>query len=117
MWRLKNRKRRESPATRQDELMSLVKSGKSRTALDEVLRGLRQDPGDFFLLELGTTIASASRTTNQRVAEPTTSAQRRSALLAPVATECSSCKRTWYSGHWASPSPDGVDILMNPAAL
>jgi hypothetical protein len=136
MWRWKYRKQHEppenrsgtrkpedrgkgkspgSPTSQQDRIMQLTKSGMLRTALDEVLRGLRQDPDDFFLLQLGATIASATRTGNLRAAEPTSSAQRRSALLAPVVTECSSCKRTWYSNHWASPGP--IESHKNPHGL
>ena len=130
MWWFKRKKQRDthedrpgareaeppdSPTNLQDRIIRLAKSGMLRTALDEVLRGLRQDPDDFFLLHLGAAIAGTGRTANQRATEPTTSAQRRSALLASVATECSSCRRTWYSGHRLLSSP--ADFHLNPAGL
>jgi hypothetical protein len=138
MWSLKRRKQREpaqrspqprepeeqasaetpdKPTSQQDRIMSLYKSRRHQTALEEILRSLRQDPDDFFLLRLGATIAGVSRSENLRAAEPTTSMQRRNALLAPVVTQCSSCGQTWFSAHWASPAPDGDVKLMNPAGL
>jgi len=105
----------DSPASQQQRITRLFKSGMHRTALDEILRGLRQDPDDFFLLKLGAAIAGGSRTEIVRATEPVTRAQRDSALLAPVATECSSCRRTWYSGHWALSGP--VVRHDNPAGL
>jgi hypothetical protein len=94
----------------------LGESGGYRTALDEILRGLRQNPDDSFLLKVSTAIAGASRTSNLAAAEPATLAQRASALLAPIATECSTCDRMWYSKHWVRVPNDSITTI-NPIGL
>jgi hypothetical protein len=132
MWRWKRRTRYESSnirsaehataespvtlTTQQKRIISLGESGRYRTALQEILRGLRQNPDDSFLLKVAVPIAGASRTANLAAAEPATHTQQTSALLAPVATVCSSCGAMWYSKHLPSWSADRITAFP-PAGL
>jgi hypothetical protein len=100
-----------------EQVVGLIKSGKRRTALNEVMRHLRHDPNNPRLLDLALTIVSASRTVNLKAAEPVTEQQWNSAILAPIATECSSCQGMWYSTHGMSAFA-GVKLTgTNPVGL
>ncbi|HSV67263.1 MAG TPA: hypothetical protein VLJ59_15315 [Mycobacteriales bacterium] len=83
-----------------EQVQELYRAGRERSALDLVLRVLRRDgrsAGAFqcaLVLCAGRTAASAAHT-----AEPITGEQLSSPYLAPVATECVSCQRHWYSSH------------------
>ncbi|MGH3382811.1 MAG: hypothetical protein ACRDP6_49610 [Actinoallomurus sp.] len=82
--------------------------------MDEVLAHLRVHPSCREALYLAVGVFR-ERTEQLNSPEPVTTLQRRSALLAPVATECSLCRDTWYSKHiWFS----GMKItLTNPVGL
>jgi hypothetical protein len=112
-WR---KQRKEEPEAPRDRLLRLIQLGRHRTALDEILRGLRLDPKNNSLLNLGLVIVSGSRTRHLEAAEPVTHSQMWNALLAPVATECSSCHKAWYSAH-SLVSGYTKFHLMNPAGL
>lgn len=112
-WRKQRKEQSEAP---RDRLLQLIELGRHRTALDEILRGLRHDPENNLLLDLGLMIVSGSRTQHLQAAEPVTYSQMWNALLAPVATECSSCHKAWYSAHSLLPGYTGFH-LMNPAGL
>lgn len=60
-------------------------------------------------------ILNRSRTSNVRALEPLTPLQERSALLAPIATECSVCESMWYSIHTLLPGKELV--TTNPMGL
>lgn len=99
-----------------DRLLRLIEAGQHRTAIDEILHGLRHDPKNDSLLNLGLMIASGSRSEQFEAAEPVTESQRWNALLAPVATECSSCHKAWYSDHSLFPGITDFRVL-NPVGL
>jgi hypothetical protein len=109
------RPRTKRLTSQQNRIISLGQSGRYRTALDEILRGLRQNPDDASLLKVAVPIVGASRTAGLEAAEPATPVQRASALLAPMAAECSSCGRVWYSKH--RPDEKGTAIHIPPAGL
>ena len=111
-----DRLRARLPSTltsQQKRIISLGESGRYGTALDEILRGLRQKPDDSFLLKAAMAVAGARRTANLEAAEPATVTQRTSALLAPIATVCSSCGGLWYSKH----RPASEVYLINTIGL
>jgi hypothetical protein len=110
-----SRPRAKRLTSQQNRIISLGQDGRYRTALDEILRGLRQNPDDAFLLKVAVPIAGASRTANLDAAEPATPAQTASALLAAIAAECSSCGTVWYSKH--RPDEKGTAIHRPPAGL
>ncbi|UUU43373.1 hypothetical protein [Streptomyces sp. NBC_00162] len=86
------------PALRQT-VEELLAGSRRRTALDEVLRHLRHAPESTDALFLALVVLGQSRTELLESDEPLTDTQRVSALLAPVATECSNCGVLWYSRH------------------
>lgn len=88
----------ERPGLRR-HIGELVLDGRRRTAMDEVLRLLRHDGESTELLYLALMLANQGRTAQLRSPEPLTDQQIRSALLAPIATECSACGNFWYSPH------------------
>jgi hypothetical protein len=94
--------------------MELLENDRHRTAMEEVLRHLRLHPfcREALFLAVG---VFRERTEHINSPEPVTLLQRRSALLAPAATECSLCRDTWFSTHIWFP---GMEIGgMNPAGL
>ncbi|MFD4941361.1 hypothetical protein ACFWNT_02210 [Streptomyces sp. NPDC058409] len=96
----------------------LLRGGRHRTALDEVLNHLRHDPESTDALFLALMILSQSRTELLESSEPPTNAQRISALLAPIKTECSSCHLGWYSIHALLSANDRASLtVFSPAGL
>ncbi|MEL5955686.1 hypothetical protein AADR41_13075 [Streptomyces sp. CLV115] len=77
----------------------LLAEGRHRTALDEVLRGLRRDPENPDGLFVALSVLAQSRTTRLASPEPVTEMQQWNALLAPITTACSACDGRWYSTH------------------
>lgn len=77
----------------------LTKAGRYRTALDEILHYLRHDPSNEIALNLAKTVLAPGRTATVQSAEPITSDQAMSALLAPLMTQCSQCRTRWSSIH------------------
>ncbi|MFB7186476.1 HEAT repeat domain-containing protein [Streptomyces sp. NPDC056230] len=105
------------PALRQ-RLADLLTAGRRRTALDEVLRHLRHDPESTDGLFLAIAVLTQGRTERLESDEPQTDVQIWSALLAPVATECSACDASWYSRHAFLLSDGFTELtLRNPAGL
>jgi hypothetical protein len=96
----------------------LLREGRHRTALDEVLRRLRHDPENTDALFVALTVLGQSRTTRLASPEPPTDMQRQSALLAPITTECSACDGRWYSTHTVLYADNGGHFyLTNPIGL
>ncbi|HEX6470380.1 MAG TPA: hypothetical protein VF069_14880 [Streptosporangiaceae bacterium] len=83
----------------QERVQEHVSAGRYGTAMEEVLRHLRHDPSSTAAFYLAITIASTSRTELVASPDPLTPAQRASALLAPIMTECSECRSRWCSTH------------------
>ncbi|MFD5030003.1 DUF6585 family protein [Streptomyces sp. NPDC058405] len=104
------------PGLRQrvDELLT---GGRRRTALDEVLRYLHHAPDSTDALFLALVVLGQSRTELLESDEPLTDIQRVSALLAPVATECSDCRVLWYSRHTVLDANGPTLYLGNPIGL
>ncbi|MFJ8827805.1 hypothetical protein ACIREE_39495 [Streptomyces sp. NPDC102467] len=101
-----------------ESVMALVKAGRRRTALDVVLRHLRQDPESTDGLFVALVALEGSRTALLECPEPPTDGQRASALLAPLATECSACHAMWYSQHTVLVSHGSTEInVSNPIGL
>lgn len=102
----------------QRRVNKLLKGSRRRAAVDEVLRHLRHDPESTGALFLALTILCQSRTEILKSDEPLTDVQRWSALLAPVATECSACNVVWYSYHTLV-NVDGSfqGSILNPIGL
>ncbi|MFL6119244.1 hypothetical protein [Actinophytocola sp.] len=96
----------------------LLKSGRRRTALDEVLRHLRHDPESTDALVLALTFLGQSRTETLESVEPMPDVQRWCALLAPIMTECTACHVAWYSNHVLLRHGGITDMAMaNPVGL
>ncbi|MFF9352702.1 hypothetical protein [Streptomyces sp. NPDC014734] len=96
----------------------LLMEGRHRTALDEVLRGLRRDPENLDGLYVALSVLTTSRTARLTSPEPLTEMQQWSALLAPVTTACSACDTRWYSTHAILfANNDKYSLPMNPVGI
>lgn len=96
----------------------LLEDGRHRTALDEVLRHLREDTGSIGALSLALVLVGLGRTESLRAAEPMTDVQRWCALLAPITTQCTHCRVAWYSNHVLLANAGVVDMaIANPVGL
>src|SRR6266536_1623438 len=105
------------PALRQ-RVADLLTAGRRRTALDEVLRHLRHDTESTDGLFLAIAVMTQGRTERLESDEPETDIQKLSALVAPVATECSACHVLWYSKHtWLTAHGTTQLTLRNPVGL
>jgi hypothetical protein len=116
VWPFKRKKPQQAVPTLVDQVYELVKNGRRRTAMDEILRRLRHDPKNDQLLNLAIATLDSSRTDVINSPEPATGLQRASALLAPIVTECYGCHDEWYSKHNFL-HPHMKLTIMNPRAL
>jgi hypothetical protein len=98
-----------------DRVEAMYRAGRYRTAMDEILGLLRRDPANAEAMILAATIVYVSRTTTLRAAEPLTRDQSASAILAPVAVQCSRCTAFWYALGTVLPIPNM--IVVNPLGV
>jgi len=98
-----------------DRVEAMYRAGRYRTAMDEVLRQLRRDPANAEAMILAATIVYVSRTATLMAAEPLTREQSASAILAPVAVQCSRCGAFWYAMGTVLPIPNM--IVANPLGV
>ena len=82
-----------------ERIKALIGDGRYRTAMAELLDLLRQDPSNIEAATQAMVVAYTSRTELLNAKEPLTNEQRSSAILAPIATQCSVCDNFWYSIH------------------
>jgi hypothetical protein len=82
-----------------ERIGDLVGDRRYRTAMTELLDLLRQDPSNVEATIQAIRVAYTSRTDLIKAKEPLTPDQRSSAVLAPIATQCSLCDTFWYSIH------------------
>jgi hypothetical protein len=82
-----------------ERMADLIGHGRFRTAMGELLDLLRQDPSNVEATLQAIRVAYTSRTDLIKAKEPLTPDQRSSAILAPIATQCSLCDTFWYSIH------------------
>jgi hypothetical protein len=101
----------------EERVQKLVEDDRYRSALDEVLRHLRHDPSSTAAMILAVIVFSQTRTESLSTPESESliDLQTQSALLAPIATECSVCQGVWYSKHTLM---RGVNLIItNPRGL
>jgi hypothetical protein len=82
-----------------ERIADLIGHGRFRTAMTELLDLLRQDPSNVEATIQAIRVAYTSRTDLVQAKEPLTPDQRSSAILSPIATQCSLCNNFWYSMH------------------
>ena len=83
----------------ENRIKDLRDGGRYRTAMAELLQILRRDPSNAQAMVHALQVLYVSRTDLLSANEPLTADQRYSALLAPIAAQCSACTTFWYSVH------------------